>query len=254
MAGGRAGGLARGTLANATDIGKPPAPAFLSLPASAFLPVCLSSAWHFLWQHSSDSTPLLHSLDGTPRAPCPQTCGQRHFGVHRLNCDFCDQRRAEQRGGAERSSPCTYITPVPQGQSESLPPVAASLDWTPPTPHPLDIPTPHCPVRQSTEVNSSVNLQLVAVAAVAAGAAGARKPALPACARHYGHCWPPRAAMASAAPSPSQSPPTLLYTYAMGCPHYRNRRAHPFHPPKAAARAGRHAGPSSRVGQIFSRS
>jgi hypothetical protein len=75
MAGGRAGGLARGTLANATDIGKPPAPVFLSLPASQCLPACLSclsSAWHyFLWQHSSDSTPLLHSLDGTPRAPLP---------------------------------------------------------------------------------------------------------------------------------------------------------------------------------------
>lgn len=92
----------------------------------ACLPACLSvvSAWHCSGNTPLHSTPPHYSLDGdgTPHAPCPQTCGQRHFGIHRLNCDFCDQRRAEQSRAenrrADRAAPartsrqCRTVGPV----------------------------------------------------------------------------------------------------------------------------------------------
>jgi hypothetical protein len=91
--GGGQGGLTRVTLAGATDTGKAPGP---SISEPACLPVCLSSllGTSLATLHSTPVTPVtpFHSLDGdgTPHAPCPQTCGQRHFGIYRLNCDFGD--------------------------------------------------------------------------------------------------------------------------------------------------------------------
>jgi hypothetical protein len=249
------------------------APAFLSLPSCllACLPLSSLLGTSLATLHSTPP----HSLagDGTPHAPCPQTCGQRHFGIHRLNCDFCDQRRAEQRAEqrSRQSSPartsrqCRTVGPVRIRCLQLLHHWTGLLPhhtrWTSPLPTVLYV------SRQSTEVNSSANLQLAASCSSCKqlqAVAAARKhalpcPALPACARHYGHCFGHLSqTCVGIRSSITVTDPILSHTAAVhlrhGCPHYRNRRAHPFHPPKAAARAGRHAGPSSRVGQTFSRS
>jgi hypothetical protein len=89
----------------------------LSHAASACLPPadCFSPSSTAHPAPTCQCLPASFSTHCAPRAPCPQTSSRRHFGVHRLNCDFCAQRRAEQKSSASQSSrevakhPCTII-------------------------------------------------------------------------------------------------------------------------------------------------
>lgn len=160
--------------------------------------------------------------------PCHQSQGERHFGVLRLN--------TEQQWRAAASPARTAC----QGRWASNRPLYSQPlhHWATST---TTTPAGH-PHREEVQVNSSANSQL-------------QEPARQWPFRCYRHPVPPCPSAASTAPRhrhrPNPLPPhcCTLTPWLLSLPQ---SSAHPFRLPKAAVRAGRHAGPDQSGCQTFS--
>jgi len=266
----------RRALANATDTGTPS----ISAP---------DAAWH--WQFSlalaltapptaSNGTPLPRppaSFRG-PSSELLRVCESASLRV----CESASLRRCAFRGslvGGEQppamseTLKAAQALHVPALTSTTRPVTDAArqpllLSSWPPHTAPLDIPTPHSPLlssRWEVEVNTRRRLLLFLVPNLQ-HPESLSLPALPCSARQCPSLQTLLATTHSPAGSsnssnssstsvtvPIHSPPSAVHL-RHGWPQLPQSSAHPFRPPKAAARVGRHAPPSQSARHTFSTS